>query len=67
MNSVSAIELELSLIVLPDDTELNDSFGDGNDFEGSLVLGVLLEEGAVLEGRGQLYQDVLDGVDDSKG
>jgi hypothetical protein len=50
LHPVAAIDLDLVLVVLPDDTELDDALGDGDDLEGSLVLGVLLEEGAVLEG-----------------
>lgn len=54
LHSVSPIDLHLALVVLPDDAELNDSFGDGGDLEGGLVLGVLLEEGGVLEGGDEL-------------
>ena len=50
LHTVSSVDLHLSLVVLPDDSELNDSFGYGSDLEGSLVLGVLFEEGGVLEG-----------------
>lgn len=50
LHTVSSIDLHLSLVVLPDHPELNDSFGDGSDFECSLVFGVLLEEGGILEG-----------------
>jgi len=45
----------LPLIVLPDNTELDDALGDGDNLEGGLVFGVLLEEGAVFEGRDQLW------------
>lgn len=56
LNSVSAVDLELSLVGLPDDTELDDSLGDGDDFEGGLVFGVLLEKSAIFEGRDQLWK-----------
>ena len=64
--SVSAVDLALSLVVFPDDTELDDTLGDGGDLEGLLVLGVLLEESRVLKGRGKLWRlqvssDNLDG------
>jgi hypothetical protein len=54
--SVSAVDLALALVIFPDDTELDDTLGDGGDLEGLLVLGVLLEEGGVLEGRDQLWR-----------
>ena len=50
LDTVSSVDLNLSLVILPDNTELNDSFGDSSDLEGGLVFGVLLEEGGVLEG-----------------
>jgi hypothetical protein len=46
--------LDLALVVLPDHAELDDALGDGDDFEGVAVFGVLLEERAVLEGGGKL-------------
>jgi len=51
LNSVSTVDLELSLVILPDDSELDDALWDGDDLEGGLVFWLLLEEGAVLEGR----------------
>ena len=54
LDTISAVELELSLIVFPDHTELDDSLGDGDNLESSLVLRILLEESAVLQGRSQL-------------
>jgi hypothetical protein len=59
LNSVSAVDLALALVIFPDDTELNDTLGDGGDLEGLLVLGVLLEEGGVLEGRDQLWRMII--------
>lgn len=58
LDSVSTVDLQLSLIVFPDDAELDDALGDGDDFEGSLVFGVLLEEGGVLESRDKLCEEV---------
>lgn len=55
LDTETAVDLELTLVVLPDDTELDDTLGDGDDLEGLAVLRVLLEEGRVLEGRGELY------------
>ena len=50
LHPISSVHLDLTLVILPYDTELNDSFGDGSDLEGGLVFGVLLEEGGILEG-----------------
>jgi hypothetical protein len=50
LDSIAAIDLWLSLVVLPDNTELNDPLGDGDDLESGPVFGVLFEEGGVLEG-----------------
>lgn len=52
LDSVSAVDLDLVLVIFPDDTELDDAFWDGGDLEGFLVFWVLLEEGRVLEGGG---------------
>lgn len=54
LNSVSAVDLGLEFVILPDDSELDDSLGDGDDLEGGLVFGVLLEEGGVFEGGDEL-------------
>ena len=50
LDSVAAVDLDLVLVVLPDDTELDDTLRDRDDFEGGLVFGVLFEKGAVFEG-----------------
>ena len=50
LDTVAAVDLRLSLVIFPDDTELDDSLGDGDDLQGGLVFGVLFEEGAVFEG-----------------
>ncbi len=54
LDAVAAVDLEVAGIVLPHDAELDDALGDGGDLEGGAVLGVLLEERAVLEGEGEL-------------
>jgi len=46
--------LELAFVIFPDNTEVDDALGDGGDFQCCLVLGVLLEEGRVLEGGAEL-------------
>jgi hypothetical protein len=55
LHTVSAVDLDLVLVIFPDDTELDDAFWDGDDLEGGLVLGLLLEEGAVFEGGDKLW------------
>lgn len=57
LDTVTAIDLDVAVVVLPDNTELNDTLGDGGNGEGSAVLGVLLEEGGVLESVGQLCDE----------
>ena len=55
LNAISAVYLGLKLVIFPDDTELDDAFGNGDDLEGGLVLGLLLEERTVLEGGDKLW------------
>lgn len=55
LDTVGAVDLGLELVVFPDNAELDDTLWDGDDLQGGLVFGVLLEEGGVLEGRGQLW------------
>ena len=40
----------LALVIFPDNTELNDAFWDGSDFERLAIFGVFLEERGVFEG-----------------
>jgi hypothetical protein len=44
LDSVTTVDLWLKVIILPDNTELDDALWDGDDLEGGLVFGVLLEE-----------------------
>lgn len=60
LHTEAAVHLDLALVVLPDDTELDDALGDGDDLEGSTVFGVLLEQGAGLKGRGKLVVGLLE-------
>ena len=62
LHTESIVDLDLALVVLPHDAELDDALGNGDDFEGVAVFGVLLEERAVLEGGGKLWRGVLGGV-----
>jgi hypothetical protein len=66
LDTVTTVDLDFVLVVLPDDTELDNALGDGGDLESTLVLGVLLEKSRVLKGRGKLCRlhvssDNLDG------
>ena len=54
LHAEGIVDLDLALVVLPHYAELDDALGDGDDFEGVAVFGVLLEERAVLEGGGKL-------------
>lgn len=45
LHSVTPVDLELTLVVLPGDSELDDTLGDLDDGEGFSVFGVLGEEG----------------------
>ena len=51
LNTISTVDLQLSLVIFPDNSELDDSLGDGDDLEGNLVFWILLKECAVFEGR----------------
>lgn len=54
LHAVTTVHLDLALVILPDDTELDHALGDAGDLERLLVVGVLFEEAAVLEGAGKL-------------
>lgn len=56
LDTETAVDLNFALVVLPCDAELNDTLWDGGDLEGALVLGVLLEQSAVLESGGKLWK-----------
>lgn len=60
LHTEAAVHLDIALVILPDDAKLDQPLGDGDDLEGGAVLGVLLEQGAVLEGRGELVVGLLE-------
>lgn len=60
MHTVSSVDLHLPLVVFPDDSKLNDSFGDGSNLEGSLVFRVLFEEGGIFEGGDELLVSLFE-------
>lgn len=47
----------LTLVILPDNAELDDALGDGDHLESLAVLGLLLEESGVLESGSELCRD----------
>lgn len=53
----------LALVILPDDSELNDPLRDRGDLQGLAVLGLLLEQRRVLQGRGKLCVKCRGSVD----
>ena len=60
LNSEATIDLQLALVVLPDDSELNDSLRDGHDIQCRAVLWVLLEQRRVLERAHELCKTLDD-------
>jgi len=54
----TTVDLDLALVIFPCDSELDDALWDGSDLESLAVLWVLLEQGRVLEGGGQLCGSV---------
>lgn len=60
MYSVTSVDLTFTLVIFPNNAELNDSFWDSHDLEGLLVLWVLLEQGRVLESGGKLLVSLLE-------
>lgn len=54
LDTESTVDLDLAFVILPDNAELDDTLGDGDDLEGLAVLGLLLEKSGVLEGGGEL-------------
>lgn len=43
----------LTLVILPDNAELDHALGDGDNLQGLAVLRLLLEKSGVLESRGE--------------
>jgi hypothetical protein len=58
LDTVSTVDLHVAVVVLPDNTELDHTLGDGNDGKGGLQLGRDLKELGGLEGGDQLWMDV---------
>lgn len=54
LNTITAVDLEVALVVFPDNAELDDTLGDGDDLEGGAELGVLREELGVFESAHEL-------------
>lgn len=58
LHTVSLVDLANVVVVFPDYSELDDTLGNCDDLKCLPVLGVLLEEGRVLEGGDELYESV---------
>ena len=54
LDTISSVDLHLSLVILPNHSELDHSFRDGSDLEGGLVFGILFEKRGVFQGRNEL-------------
>jgi hypothetical protein len=61
LDTIPAVNLDLSLVIFPENTELDDSFGDLGDRERALVFGMPLEE------RPERGGDFSDGPKDTGG
>lgn len=59
LDSVTTVDLDGSLVIFPDDSELDDSLWDGDNLEGGLVFWVGFEKSTVLEGRGEFWSELL--------
>ena len=58
LHTIALVDTALALVVLPNHAELDHTLWDGDDLESLLVLGVLLEEGRVLQGGDELWATV---------
>lgn len=58
LNSETAVDLRLALVVLPNDTELDDTLRDLNDIQSLLVFGVGSQER--LQRESELVQSLLE-------
>lgn len=54
LDTITAVDLEVALVVFPGDAELDDALGDGDDLEGGAEFGVDGEELGVFEGVDEL-------------
>ena len=55
LHTVSTIDLDLALVIFPDNSELDDTLRNRSDLESLFIFRVLLEEGGVFESRNQFY------------
>lgn len=60
LHTIATVDFDLALVVLPDDTELDDTLGDGDDLQSLAVLRNLLEESRVLESGRELLVGLLE-------
>lgn len=60
LNAIALVDLDLALIIFPNDTELDDALRNGDHGKRLAVLGVLLEKSGVVEGGGELFVGLLE-------
>ena len=54
LHAIPPIDLDLILVIFPDNAELDDTLGDCGDSKCLFVLRIFMEERRVFEGRDQL-------------
>lgn len=60
LDSVSSVDLKVSLVILPHDAELDHSLRDADDGDETLQVGVLLKQGRVLKSVKELVVGLLE-------
>lgn len=58
LHTIATVDLHLILVVFPNYAKLDDTLGDGSNLQGSLVFGILLEEGGILEGGDEFWTGI---------
>ena len=54
LDTVATVDLQLVLIILPDNTELDDALRDCGDLERNLIFWILLEKRGILKSGNKL-------------
>ena len=57
LNTITPVDLNLALVILPNDAELYDSFGNRGDLQSCLVFRVFFEERGIFKCRDKLYSE----------
>jgi hypothetical protein len=58
LHSEASVDLTDPVIILPDDTELNDALGNGRNRQSLAVFRMLFEKAGPLKGRGKLWNSI---------